>query len=200
MYELPQNPSIYRMLQADELILNASTRQITKEEQYSIQKYFSHVNNKKYEKYKNKIVKEGSFYHKLFIQSEFNSFIFDFDTKQFTFPNKQSYDYFQITDNSNVSGKYFNIYEQCEYMKQIIINFNHKKYSDITIHLNYFSNPQIKYGLSLQLERVSNITGLLIQEYNISKMVLKRLKDTRQCKCKKHKNSIKTKLLLLKSN
>lgn len=191
-YELPQMPGIFRMLQGKKIILNASTRYTSVEEQNDIIKYFSNMYNKQYQKYKKDIVYNGSFYNDIFLKSDNCSLKFNFDNKKIKFENHESLKYFTIKTNVLRNNDYTNIYEKCENINQIIISFTNSYHGAISICINYFSNPQIKYGISFISNNYNNIQGLLIREYNISKLTLKKLTDCKNKKCKIYKNPIKT--------
>ena len=117
---------------------------------------------------------------------------FDFDTKRIQFNTMESKKYFTISTKTYVRAKGLNQYEQCEKIKQIRIKFNHSLYGESIVYLNYFSNPQIKYGISFYTQKLNNMSGLLIREYDIKHMTLKHLYQKEFCKCRKFKNPVYT--------
>ena len=74
VYELlPKNPGCFRLLQGDNLIINASTRRIKKEILMIRQLENKHKTN---------LSKSGCFYNELYINSEGNTFKYSFDSKK----------------------------------------------------------------------------------------------------------------------
>ena len=186
-YELPIKPACYRMLQGNQFILNASTRHIHFSEKVDIINYFS-----EFVEHQPKLVHDGSFYKEIFLYANDNMCKFDFDTKRIQFITMKSKNYFTISTQTYVRAKGLNQYEQCEKIKQIRIKFNHSIYGESIVYLNYFSNPQIKYGISFYAEKLNNMSGLLIREYDIKHMTLKHLSQKEFCKCQKFKNPVYT--------
>ena len=177
MYELPQSKGIYRLLQGDDLIINASTRQIRENEKNSIVSFFNQKNLLTHET-KDKLVNDGVFYHKLFISSEGCGFIYDFDNKKVYLNNRASKKYFNFTTHNVSGGVYENKYEKSDNVAQCCVSFQHTLYGSMTIDLNYFSNPQIKYGIGMKLpNNTQDLTGLLIREYITSSMKVSCLCD-----------------------
>ena len=89
MYELPHTPGIYRLLQGDDLIVNASTRNITDKEKNHIMSYFESrgvLNNENVDK----IVNDGVFYEKIFVSCDGHEFTYDFDLRKVTLEIKQA--------------------------------------------------------------------------------------------------------------
>lgn len=187
-YELPMTPANYRMLQGKQFILNASTRQIHHSEKADIINYFHEYIKDDYVKYRTKIVNNGSFYENIFLYANDHVCKFNFDTKQIQFNSTNSKKYFIISTQSYVNVKGLNKYEQCDEIKQIKIKFKHTVYGKCIVYLNYFSNPQIKYGISFWAETFKHMTGLLVREYSINHMTLEDIYQTHYCKCQKFKN------------
>lgn len=74
-------------------------------------------------------------------------------------------------------------YDSKYFQKNIVkngldIKFRHSKYGIITLSITYYKNPQIKYGLQLMLEEMSNeLSGLFIYQYNPKMIDLDKLHD-----------------------
>lgn len=194
-YELPPKPGIYRMLQGHNLIVNASTRKIYCNERSQIQKYFKALGAPKAQI--QKLVDDGCFYHKVSIFCDNMMFYYDFDNKKVKFANKASSKYFKIRTNISSNLNSSNQYEKCESVASVIVSFVHETYGPLTMRLNYFSNPQIKYGLIFSTYNIEDLSGLLIREYDIPSMTIDNLDNT----CEKigiiGKNSITTQLIIL---
>ena len=127
---------------------------------------------------KNKLVNDGVFYHKLFISSEGCGFTYDFDNKKVCLNNFASKKYFNFTTHNLSGGVYQNKYENSDNVAQCCVNFQHSLYGSMTIDLNYFSNPQIKYGIGMKLpNNTQDLSGLLIREYFTSSMKVSSLSD-----------------------
>ena len=195
-YELPTTPGSYRMLQGNNLIVNASTRNIYCNERSQIQKYFKARGVSKAQI--NKLVDDGCFYHKVSIYCDYLSFTYDFDQKKVTFGNKASSKYFNIKTNKSCNMKAYNKYEQCESVASVYVSFTHETYGPMCLQMNYFSNPQIKYGLTCMTHDVANLSGLLIREYEIPSMTLDNLENTCEQEGIVGSNECNTELILFK--
>ena len=165
-FELPNKVSFYRMLQGDKLRMNLSTRKITEFEQEDIREYYRRVVN---ENIPSNLVTDGIFYDKLYLNSENNVLILDFDNKT---ADIYSNDYFKIVNEIDK----VNVFEQSKMIEQTQIIFNHSNYGEIILTISYFDNPQIKYGIGLKMAK-SNCTGLLEKEYLTNTMELNNLFD-----------------------
>ena len=193
-YELPSNPGIYRMLQGHNLIVNASTRKIQYNERSQIQKYFKARGASKAQI--QKLVDDGCFYHKVSIFCDNMMFSYDFDNKKVNFANKTSSKYFKIRTKKSSNLNSPNQYEKCESVASVIVSFVHETYGPLTLQLNYFSNPQIKYGLTFSTYNIEDLSGLLIREYEIPSMIIDSLDNTYEQDGMIGKNSVATKLLI----
>jgi len=165
-FELPNKVSFYRMLQGNKLRMNLSTRKITELEQEDIREYYRRVVN---ENIPSNLVTDGIFYDKLYLNSENNVLILDFDNKT---ADIYSNDYFKIVNDIDK----VNVFEQSKMIEQTQIIFNHSNYGEIILTISYFDNPQIKYGIGLKMAK-SNCTGLLEKEYLTNTMELNNLFD-----------------------
>lgn len=195
MYELPSKKErVYRMLQGSNgLILNASTKKLTKEQKNSILCYHTknniHVDD---------LLIDGVFYDKVFIYSETMSLQYDFNETELTLLCENKNQYFKVHRKENNSGKiYNNKYESDGGISQLVISFRHSKYGNIEVELNYFSNPQIKYGIGIKSRAIKELEGLLVREYICSSAECEKLNDIRLKKLKRGKNKINSELLLI---
>lgn len=194
-YELPTTPGIYRMLQGNNFIVNASTRTINANEREQIQTYFKARGASAVQI--QRLVDDGCFYHKMCIFCKNMTFSYDFDQKKVTFANKASSQYFNITTDTSSNMTSPNEFERCEALARVIVSFEHDTYGPLSLHLNYFSNPQIKYGMTFITYDVEGLSGLLMREYEISSMQIDSLDNTCKQQGKIGTNSVKTQLLIL---
>ena len=174
-YELPQNKGIYRMIQGDNIIINASTRRINNNEKEEMKKYFEYkgVNKNKI----SKLVNDGCFYDECQIICGKHKLKYNFESKRMTLNNKESLNYFSFKTLTESGNRSYNKFERCENITKLIISFKHNVYGFIGLELNYFSNPQMKYGMNIIMDNAEGIDGLLIKEYEIESMTLNKLDD-----------------------
>lgn len=171
-YELPMKKTAFRMLQGYKLIMNASTRRITKCEGEQIKQYYEQTTQKKAPL---QLITKGVFYDKVFLKSEGNVLEYDFNTGK----GSMSSDYFTVAQcNKPYYSSITNILSNNRYIK---VSFNHSKYGAIHIKLNHFTNPQIKYGFDFNVKRINDLTGLFIREYKYKSMICRKLKNTKKC-------------------
>ena len=95
---------------------------------------------------------------------------------------------------------YNNAYETCENITQFQVSFEHSIHGKVTIDLNYFSNPQIKYGIgfSTKKAKLSSFSGLLIREYTCKSMEVSELRDVEKKQGVVGKNTVTSKFVVLK--
>jgi hypothetical protein len=150
-YELPNKVANYRMVQGKGVIVNASTRKLTKEEGLEINRYYE----EKYgEEAPKELINDGVFYDKLFIKSKDYEFVYDL---------------------KEMKGNMINPLNKLSIEKKeggIIVNLKDK---EISIGINYYSNPQIKYGINCNVREVEGLSGLLIKEYIANTMEVSEL-------------------------
>ena len=197
MYELPQTPNIYRLLQGDELYVNACTRNITNKEKKEMHQYFSQQGISK-DKLMTSLVDDGVFYHKLFIYCDGHAFEFDFDTKKVIFKDKESKTFYKFDKKIFYNHLNKNKYEQSSSIHQCAVSFKHPINGSMSLQLNYFSNPQIKYGIGVKFPMNTNgLDGLLIREYKTDSMRVPTLIDTEYKNGVYGKNDAITKMIIL---
>lgn len=197
MYELPQTPNIYRLLQGDELYINACTRNITNEEKKEMHQYFSQQGILT-DKLMTSLVDDGVFYHKLFIYCDGHAFEFDFDTKKVIFKDKESKTFYKFDKKIFYNHLNKNKYEQSSSIHQCDVSFKHPINGSMSLQLNYFSNPQIKYGIGVKFPMNTNgLDGLLIREYKTDSMRVPTLIDTEYKNGVYGKNDAITKMIIL---
>ena len=143
------------------------------------------------------LVDDGCFYHKVSLHCGKMNLNYDFDNKKIYFANKASSKYFNITTKTLSNLNSSNQYEQCETVSSVMVSFTHETYGSLTLQFNYFSNPQIKYGLTFMTHDINNLSGLLIQEYQIPSMTIDHLENTYKQKGIIGKNKINTQLVIL---
>ena len=172
MYELPMKKTAFRMVQGEKLIMNASTRTITKPEGDEIQRYYKECTGKDAPK---KLITEGVFYDKVFLKADGETMEYDFATQVGNF----SSNYFTMKQETH-TNKILNKCETSKYIQQIHISFNHSIYGNTRVTLNHYSNPQIKAGMGLQVSSTSGITGLLVREYKYKSFECRKLRNTKK--------------------
>jgi len=119
-YELPMKKTAFRMAQGEKLIMNASTRTITKAEGDEIERYYKECTGKDAPK---KLITEGVFYDKVFLQADGETIEYDFKNQS----GKCSSKYFTIKQETH-KNKRINKYEADKFIQQIHISFNHSVY------------------------------------------------------------------------
>jgi hypothetical protein len=148
-YELPYVNGIYRLLQGNNLRVNASTRKLTAQEGKEIKAYYKKVTKRTPPK---SLITSGVVYDRIIVfykKSVFN-FSFSKDTIQ------------SIGDEILVLNKHsFRIHD--EELGEIVMKFK------------FLDNPQEKYGIELHCEKNKKLSGLLINEYIASSMRVKTL-------------------------
>ena len=166
IYELPIKKTFYRLLQGNDLIFNISTRFINSNEVNDIKEYYKQMNNKEAPQ---SLITNGVFYDNIFIKSDNN--ILQFNINDDIITN----DYFSIYEDEFIIQEKNN---PSNIIKQVKIQFNHSIYNTITICINYYENPQTKYGIGFCCRNKNELDGLLIYEYLPSTMELNNINDT----------------------
>jgi len=165
-YELPNKVAKYRLLQGRNLIVNGKTRRITNEERHHIRLYYAYV---KREEPPKELVDDGVFYDSIYIKSEGNIFYFNYDKKR-----AMSDAYFTVTQKEDIE-----------------VTFKHKEYGMITLRFMYYENPQLKYGLEIQMGEVkNNLFGLLVREYKTETMEIKSMTNEEEIWGEEGKNAV----------
>lgn len=188
-YELPMEEGNYRMIDGEELIINASTASSRVEDEIEIKKYYYKLFNKEAP---SKLVTKGVYYDKVFIKADNEILEYSFRNNEL---NKSSNNYFKINYNVIRQSYSKGNYENDKEIKQIKISFNHSIYGEIEFTLKHFSNPQIKYGIGIEMkemEDASELSGLLIREYECNSMKIKKLKCTNEINGIQQRNKSKT--------
>lgn len=197
-YELSQTPTQYRMLEGEGLLINASTREISNKEKTKIKKYFT-IKGLSENTCDNHVLVDGVFYDKVYLKSEEYGFMYEFDEHRVKFDNKESENYFRFNMKKEPNKNGMNKYEACEVIVKLTVTFKHTLHGTCVLELNYFSNPQIKYGISIQLpiESQTTFSGLFIREYEEKSMRVNHIYDTRPVKNLLRKNKHYSKLMLI---
>ena len=154
------------MLQGDNFIVNASTRNLTEKESSDIVDFFASYSGSNMSE---DIISNGVFYDEIYIYSEGNMLLINFDK----FSEEVSFvpSYFTVQySNTNT-----NIVEPISHSYQI--KFDHSKYGNILVTLDYYINPQTKYGFNVRTQNHENLTGLLVKEYKTESMELENILD-----------------------
>ena len=198
MYELPQTPGMYRMLQAPGLVLNASTEKLTTKQKNDIAHYCD--SHGVLDSMLNSLVLNGVFYDSVYLCADGHSMSFNFNTQCLEL-SKEASAYFSFGQKRVSETKlYNNAYETCENITQFQVSFEHSIHGKVTIDLNYFSNPQIKYGIGFSAKKANlrNFNGLLIREYKCDSMAVTDLRDIEEKKGIEGKNTVASKFVVIK--
>lgn len=182
-YELPSSLSVYRMLQGNNVIINASTRKITQQEGVDILDFFERVSGKLPPE---DIVSDGYFYDKVFIESEGNMFMYNFQEETVEYDSTTKY--FKTYENKNIQNKKLEPIK-----KEFTLKFNNSVYGTIKLSFKYYINPQTKYGFDLDISTSTNnreMSGLFIREYLCNTMEVPSLYYTSMKKGTIGKNKI----------
>jgi len=187
-YELPNIVSNYRLVQNKisqniydyydnverkcDFIVNASTREINNIEKQNIIDYYKYKMNT--EPPENLLV-NGVFYDNVYIQSEGNIFSINFETMKVEI-NMKHKDYFKIKKVIKDGRKQI-FEENCDYIQSLILRIKHSKYGLIDLHFDYYSNPQIKYGITMRCENIRYFNGLLVSEVDCKRMSINNLEN-----------------------
>lgn len=197
MYELSQNPQIYRMLDGKDIMMNASTKYLTTKQKNDI----AHYCNKHgvFNDFSiDQILTSGVFYDSIYLCSDSHELSYNFNTKKLSM-TKNSSSYFSFEQKQmKQTSLYNNQYEKCEHITQFVVSFKHSKYGKINLDLNYFSNPQIKYGIGFSSPSSKSLSGLLVREYLLESMTLESLKDTSEVKGVEGTNEVNSQLLVVR--
>lgn len=170
IFELPNKITTYRMIEGNNLILNMSTRNISKFESKDIYNYY--VKTIGLYNIENLIV-SGVFYSNIWLNSEGNQLYYDYDSGICSVSNPN---YFTCV---SIKSKKCNGFELNEDMVEETISFTHSIYGNIALKIRHFVNPQIKYGISIRIQKkTSQLKGLFIREYLCNSMELPNITDT----------------------
>ena len=169
IYELPTKVTAYRMLQGRNMILNLSTRKTTVQEERDIKNFYEFVKD---EEAPINLISNGVFYHQLYLNVENHEIFFDYLEGKGVFRD----DYFDINYKKE-KPELMNNYEKSLDINQIEITFTHSIYGKMIVCINYFDNPQIKYGISINMVFNNEVNGLLIRECLVDSMELNDLFD-----------------------
>lgn len=198
MFELSQNPQIYRMLDGKDIVMNASTKSLTTKQKNDIVHYFNEkgvFSNFSVDQ----ILTNGVFYDSIYLCSDSHELSYNFNTQKLTMSKKSSsYFSFEQKKKKQIS-LYNNQYEKCDYVTQFIVSFKHSKYGQVKLDLNYFSNPQIKYGIGFSSRSTKSLCGLLVREYILESMTLESIKDVSKIKGIEGTNRVNSQLLIFKN-
>ena len=179
LFELPTTADCFRMLQGEDLVVNALTRPTTKEERTNMLAFTRAVGRTPLRGLK----VDGVFFGKLFIASEGRTLVLDYDAHSCNMSDGQ---YFTITPEtqSGVCTPYGDKYQKAlggVYIAKI--GFTHLQYGKLEIHASFSSNPWLKHGLTgkLPVSAVEqSLTGLFIREYQCKSMRVNKLTSQRK--------------------
>lgn len=160
VFELPKYVGAFRMLQGDNLIINTKTRKINMNEKREIS-FLS-----------NNYDKNGCYYENIYIKSENNIFMLNFESKE---TNKYN-DYFKFNKN--------------------ILSFKHSKYGTIKLSILNIKNILMKHSFKLKIKYEKSLSGLLVNEYLVESMKVSNLYNDKIKKGQLGKNYVFSKLFV----
>lgn len=174
-FELPTKPNIFRMLQGQQLCINASTRYMTSSESRDIETFYKLIN--KTQHVPSNLQTNGTFYKTLRIVSNNNVCIVHFTPDNIKIENKNT-DYFK-TKRETPDSPYILKKESEIITDTITISFYNIFHGLLEIQVRTFLNPQTKYGFTLmcQNKSISNLSGLLVREYKLKSMSLNNINN-----------------------
>lgn len=187
-YELPDDPHVYRMVQGENLIMNAETRKITSEEKEYIKQYYNIRNSISVDNTQ-ELYLHGCFYSKLYVKSENKYLMIDIDNEQ-VHVCTQSTGYFQMHKLGDVHHS-FGSYKDNKIKSGMVCEFEHKQYGKIELYIFYYENPQINNGFHVNMKYDQSMHGLLMREHIIQNYILQQLTDVEtlvETKTTKHKS------------
>lgn len=164
IFELPTAPGIFRLLNGNKIVINASTRKITKQEKKQIKSYYKSVTG---ERGTRRLLKHGCFYDKLYIKSDDHHHLcFDFKTGSL----KTSDDNYFTLKLHQVSP--YDTPDKDTHTMIHTLSFHHSTYGHIALYLKFYDNPQMKYGIDVNIHPYASLSGLLVKECFVSSMKL----------------------------
>ena len=123
----------------------------------------------------NILLTNGTFYKTLRISSDNHTSMIHFTPDNIRIQNSDS-NYFHAKQMNSQSPLVLK--KESEIITNaIILSFVHSRYGRLEIQIRTFLNPQTKYGFSFTCSRISNLSGLLIREYDLKSMRLKNIKN-----------------------
>jgi hypothetical protein len=179
MFELPTTADCFRMLQGEDLTVNALTRPTTEEERTNMLDFTKAVGRSPLRGLK----VDGVFFGKLFIASEGRTLVLDYDTHSCNMSDEQYFAFTPETQNG-VCTPYGDKYQKTlggVYIAKI--GFTHLRYGKLEIHATFSSNPWLKHGLAGKFTASAveeSLTGLFIREYQCKSMRVNRLTSQRK--------------------
>jgi hypothetical protein len=182
IYEMGKELQTYRLLQGTELFLNASVRALTSTESQAIRDYYMEHIGLSY--VPTRLVTDGVFYNTVYFYSDGKYFLYNFDFDSYgTSDTDGTYFTYQIVPEL-VSYKGSTLIKYAER----IVSFTHSVYGDISISLREFNHPQIKYGFDVSINTILgndsnsnvNVTGPLVEEYNLSLCTVNSITNSNQ--------------------
>jgi len=176
---LPMAADCFRMLQGEDLVVNALTRPTTETEKSDMISFAESLTGS----CPTGAEVEGVFFGKLFIASEDRTLTLDYDARRGTVSEEG---YFTITSDAR-EGKctpYGDKHQAVLHgVRAVLISFTHSLYGRMEIHASFSSNPWVKHGLAARLPSNAaqqGLTGLLIREYHCKSMRVNKLTSRRK--------------------
>lgn len=183
-FELPMKEGSYRMLQGKGLYMNANTRPMTKEESKEITRYYA----KHFPGYENKVLKNGYFYEKVFIYNEGGYLVYDFEKDEIEASSKMNFTSRKQIAHKDSLGEY----EKDVFVSERVLTFYNKFHGSVKLVLRQFTNPYLKYGFALSMDKKRNATGLIVRESSAKHMEVESLVSTQTTKEVFQRNQVYT--------
>lgn len=191
--KLPDEKNYYRMLQGKNLFINSFVNKLSEEKMTLMEDWF-----KKKSGFNNTLglITSGYFYTDHWIYCDNHYIHIDLENKLINI-KESMIDFFKIKQEKSIFIEKNKFLKNEKYCK-MIVSFYSKTHGNIEIIIKFYFNPQIRNGISLNIEKAKrNCTGLLIHNFKPNLMRLdsltkkKDLKQKRRYKKAKNKFSVR---------
>ena len=142
VYELPDVKASYRMVEGEDLMVNASTRFFTEAEKDAIRTYY--LNKTGDAVNVNNLVTDGVVQNEVFIKNEDQVISYNFDTQT-------------LRSNGAVSHSLNG--------DVLSLTLNNSAHGLVSVRLGHYANPQVFSSVSVTAENKTGMHGLLVREY-----------------------------------
>ena len=160
VYELPDKVANYRMVEGENLIINAGTRYFTETEKQAIRDYY--VKQTGDTTRVNHLITDGVVQNRVYVQCDDVTFTYNFDNQ---------------TINSNKKVEYTINYRKDG--KGIVFAFDSASHGTVKVECRHYINPQVFSGVMTNIQRnATECVGLLVRNYNASAFEVESLKNT----------------------
>lgn len=169
-FELPMKAATYRMVQGKNLVVNASTRKMTRKEGREVVTYYK----KHFPGSETDVLTDGYFYNKLYIHNEDGYLVYDFDSDNIECSHQLMY----TSKVRDADKGQLNKYEKDVFVRERVLSVYNNYHGVTDIVLRHFTNPYLKHGFALNMKNIKNVSGLLLRESSARHMEVKSIQDT----------------------